>query len=142
LGRRLSRLQLLRFPRLLASLALGCVNLALKALELIGCAHGSSPFREAHRFWPLLRRLKPPWMPEPESAMCTSLLYRDAAGRAYVGRTLELTIDLPYLVACLPEDQELHSAVAGQPPLRWHNRFSVLAVTMPANAPSCGRMCD
>jgi len=70
--------------------------------------------------------------------MCTSLLYRDAAGRAYVGRTLELTIDLPYLVACFPEGQELHSAVAGQPPLRWRNRFAVLAVAMPASAPPPG----
>lgn len=76
--------------------------------------------------------------------MGTSLLYRDAAGRAYVGRTLELTIDLPYLVACFPEGQKLHSAVAGQPALGWRTRFAVLAVTMPASAPApgCGRLCD
>ncbi|EDY38009.1 choloylglycine hydrolase, putative [Cyanobium sp. PCC 7001] len=53
-----------------------------------------------------------------------------------MGRTLELTIDLPYLVARFPEGLELESAFPGHPALRWTNRFAVLAVTMPAEAPA------
>lgn len=70
--------------------------------------------------------------------MCTSLLYRDAGGRAYLGRTLELTIDLPYQVARFPAGLELDSRVDGQAPLRWHNRYAVLAVTMPASVAAAG----
>lgn len=70
--------------------------------------------------------------------MCTSLLYRDARGRAYVGRTLELTMDLPYLVAWFPAGLELDSRVSSHPPLRWRNRFAALAVTMPASPPAPG----
>lgn len=47
--------------------------------------------------------------------MCTSLGYRDAAGRAYLGRTLELTMALPYQVAFFPAGHETASEVPGHP---------------------------
>lgn len=65
--------------------------------------------------------------------MCTSLLYRDAANRAYLGRTLELSIDLPYQVAFFPKGQQLSSHVQGHPVLTWENRHAIIAVTMPAS---------
>jgi penicillin V acylase-like amidase (Ntn superfamily) len=33
---------------------------------------------------------------ERKSRMCTALLYRDANGKAYAGRTLELPMEMPY----------------------------------------------
>lgn len=64
--------------------------------------------------------------------MCTSLLYLDSKNRPYVGRTLELSIELPYLVSTFPEGTALHSAVAGFTPLNWVTKYAILAVTMPA----------
>lgn len=70
--------------------------------------------------------------------MCTSILYRDAANRAYVGRTLELTIDLPYLVAVYPVGLDLVSRIPGHPPLRHVTRFASIAVVMPDAVPAPG----
>ncbi len=68
--------------------------------------------------------------------MCTSLVYRDAAGRAYFGRTLELTVDLPYRIAWLPGGFAMRSQIAGHPPLSFATRYGVLAITMPARIPT------
>ena len=68
--------------------------------------------------------------------MCTSLVYRDAAGRAYFGRTLELTVDLPYRIAWLPSGFAMRSQIAGHPPLSFATRYGVLAITMPARIPT------
>ncbi len=65
--------------------------------------------------------------------MCTSLLYRDAANRPYLGRTLELTLELPYQIALFPKGQALSSTVAGHPALKWENSHAIIAVTMPAD---------
>lgn len=65
--------------------------------------------------------------------MCTSLLYRDAANRAYLGRTLELTIELPYQIAFFPKGQALSSTVAGHPALAWETSHAIIAVTMPTD---------
>jgi choloylglycine hydrolase len=70
--------------------------------------------------------------------LCTSLLYRDAAGRAYLGRTLELSIDLPYQISLFPRGLALSSAVEGHPALSWTMRHAVVAVTMPAVPPAPG----
>ncbi len=64
--------------------------------------------------------------------MCTSLLYRDASNRAYLGRTLELSLELPYQIAFYPHAQAFISAVDGYPALKWQGRQSFVAVTMPA----------
>lgn len=68
--------------------------------------------------------------------MCTSLVYKDAAGKAYFGRTLELTTDLPYQMVYLPAGFSTVSQVEGHPALTYAARNSVLAVTMPARVPT------
>ncbi|HLS16496.1 MAG TPA: linear amide C-N hydrolase [Paenalcaligenes sp.] len=70
--------------------------------------------------------------------MCTSLLYIDANQRSYVGRTLELSIELPYSVARFPKDSKYESQVEGFPALQWTTRYTVLAVTMPNTVPRPG----
>ncbi|WP_454915942.1 linear amide C-N hydrolase [Xanthobacter sediminis] len=68
--------------------------------------------------------------------MCTSLGYKDAAGNAYFGRTLELTTDLPYQVAYFPAGFETLSQVPGHPALELGARHAILAVTMPYRLPT------
>ncbi|MBK1643876.1 linear amide C-N hydrolase [Thiocapsa imhoffii] len=68
--------------------------------------------------------------------MCTSLVYRDAAGRSYFGRTLELTIDLPYLITWFPKGFAMSSQIANHPPVRITTQYGVFAVTMPARIPT------
>ena len=68
--------------------------------------------------------------------MCTSLSYRDKAGKVYFGRTLELTIDLPYQMAYLPAGFSTTSEIAGHAPLTYAARYGVLAVTMPIRIPT------
>ncbi|WP_323011349.1 linear amide C-N hydrolase [Castellaniella sp.] len=70
--------------------------------------------------------------------MCTSLLYRDANDCAYLGRTLELSLDLPYLVARFPLGAEIQSVVQGHPGQKWAMQHAVIAVTMPAMPPVPG----
>lgn len=70
--------------------------------------------------------------------MCTSLLYRDAADRPYLGRTLELSIELPYQIAALPKGLALSSAVVGHPPMSWTQDHAAIAITMPAAPPTPG----
>jgi penicillin V acylase-like amidase (Ntn superfamily) len=68
--------------------------------------------------------------------MCTSLIYKDAAGKTYFGRTLELTVDLPYQVAFLPPGHAVASEVPGHPALEYVSRHRILAVTMPVRVPT------
>lgn len=68
--------------------------------------------------------------------MCTSLVYRDMAGKAYFGRTLELTTDLPYQMVYLPTGFATVSQVEGHSPVEYAARHALLAVTMPARIPT------
>lgn len=68
--------------------------------------------------------------------MCTSLGYKDAAGRAYVGRTLELTVDLPYQLLHLPVGVETVSQVPGHPAVSVVARHASIAIAMPARVPT------
>ncbi|MFT0531471.1 linear amide C-N hydrolase [Castellaniella hirudinis] len=70
--------------------------------------------------------------------MCTSLLYADAQRRAYLGRTLELSLELPYQIARFPRGAEIRSVVEGHPGLQWRMDHAVIAVTMPAAMPAPG----
>lgn len=70
--------------------------------------------------------------------MCTSLLYTDANNLPYVGRTLELSLELPYLVARFPKDSKYESQVEGFPVLQWTTCYTVLAVSMPSSVLSPG----
>ena len=49
----------------------------------------------------------------PSAQACTSLIYRDANGGVYFGRTLELAMELPYRVAYLPAGRHYSSTAAG-----------------------------
>ena len=68
--------------------------------------------------------------------MCTALVYSDASGHDYLGRTLELTVDLPYEVAFFPIGFAVSSEVSGHPALAYKLAHSFLAVTMPARVPT------
>ena len=68
--------------------------------------------------------------------MCTSLVYRDAAGRSYFGRTLELTVDLPYRIAWFPAGYAMRSQVADHPPVSFTTRYGMLAIAMPVRFPT------
>lgn len=68
--------------------------------------------------------------------MCTSLSYKDAAGKVYFGRTLELTIDLPYQIAYYPPGFAVTSVIEGHPPATFGTRHGTIAVTMPYRLPT------
>ncbi len=68
--------------------------------------------------------------------MCTALIYQDAANRAYFGRTLELTVDLPYHVAWFAAGHDVTSHLAPFAPLEFTTKYGVLSVTMPARVPT------
>jgi len=67
--------------------------------------------------------------------MCTTLGYRDVAGNAYLGRTLELTMDLPYQIAYFPPGFEARSQIPDHPALSITSRHAIIAVTMPYRTP-------
>ena len=68
--------------------------------------------------------------------MCTSLIYKDAAGTAYFGRTLELTIGLPYEVVAVPAGVPFSSSVAGHPALPFTAAHGFVAIAMPDRLPT------
>ena len=63
--------------------------------------------------------------------MCTALLYRDANGKAYAGRTLELPMEMPYQIAYLPAGQDYQSTVEGSAPLQYKTAYPILSVAVP-----------
>ena len=71
--------------------------------------------------------------------MCTSLSYRDTAGKIYFGRTLELTMDLPYQITWFPVGFSTFSQVEGAAPITFNARHGVLAVTMPWRVPTADK---
>lgn len=68
--------------------------------------------------------------------MCTSLSYKDAAGKVYFGRTLELTVDLPYQIAYYPPGFSVTSSIEGHAPTTFGTRHGTIAVTMPDRLPT------
>ncbi|MEJ8570911.1 linear amide C-N hydrolase [Microbaculum marinum] len=68
--------------------------------------------------------------------MCTSLIYSDKNGNFYFGRTLELTVDLPYQLVFVPRGQAFSSEVPGHPVLSYPAKNAFLAVAMPARMPT------
>lgn len=69
---------------------------------------------------------------------CTSLIYRDATDAVYLGRTLELTMPLPYQLAYIPIGQAFTSTFGSHPPLNYTTRHAMLAVTMANRLPDAG----
>lgn len=70
--------------------------------------------------------------------MCTALCYTDAAGKVYFGRTLELTVELPYHMAFFPVGLPMQSAVDGHPALDFTLTHALVAVTTPVRFPKPG----
>lgn len=71
--------------------------------------------------------------------MCTALVYTDATGANYLGRTLELTIDLPYQIVYLPVGFTVTSQIPGHPAVDYTLRHNCLTVTMPARVPTADK---
>lgn len=67
---------------------------------------------------------------------CTSLTYRDAGGAVYLGRTLELTRDLPYQLAYLSAGQGFSPRYKSHPALEYTTRRAILAVVMADRIPT------
>lgn len=72
----------------------------------------------------------------PPAVACTSLIYRDAHGRAYHGRTMELGQDFPYQLVYFPAGQTFESEVDDAPPLTYTTQYNLFAVTMPDRIPT------
>lgn len=68
--------------------------------------------------------------------MCTSLIYLDASDKAYFGRTLELTSDLPYQLVFYPAGLPFSSHLEGHAPVEYKGKYGILAVTMPGRMPT------
>lgn len=68
--------------------------------------------------------------------MCTSLLYSDKSGDSYFGRTLELTVDLPYQLVFIPKGHSFSSEVRGHPDVAYSVTNAFLAIAMPGRVPS------
>lgn len=62
---------------------------------------------------------------------CTSLLYKDAHGLPYAGRTMELPMELPYEVTYFPAGSQLDSAVKNHPELKYPTKHAFISVTVP-----------
>lgn len=67
---------------------------------------------------------------------CTALTYQDAEGKIYLGRTLELTSELPYQLLYLPAGFALASRPLPNPPLCYTAKLASLCVVMPDRLPS------
>ncbi len=62
---------------------------------------------------------------------CTALLMRDNQNNPYAGRTMELTVDLPYLVTSFPSGHEFSSIADDHPALEFKSKYNIFAITMP-----------
>lgn len=63
--------------------------------------------------------------------MCTALTYFDASSRAYVGRTLELELTMPYQLVAVPAGTPFRSQAPGKQPLEWTSSHTFIAFTAP-----------
>ncbi|MGO2131929.1 MAG: linear amide C-N hydrolase [Halomonas sp.] len=62
---------------------------------------------------------------------CTSLLYTDASGAPYAGRTMELPMQLPYEATFFPKGTEFSSKAGDQPALTFEGKYSLMSLTVP-----------
>ncbi|WP_439273445.1 linear amide C-N hydrolase [Pseudochrobactrum sp. HB0163] len=74
----------------------------------------------------------PSWqVPSDLWLACTALLFRDNSGGAYAGRTMELSMELPYVVASIPAGHQFSSLVEGHEPLSFQAKYNIFAITVP-----------
>lgn len=62
---------------------------------------------------------------------CTALLFRSAEGNPVAGRTMELSAELPYVVASLPAGRALASHVDGHEALHFTTKYGIIAIAVP-----------
>lgn len=62
---------------------------------------------------------------------CTSLLYTDANGAHYAGRTMELPMELPYEATYFPKGTDFSSKADNQPALSFQSKFGFMSLTVP-----------
>lgn len=62
---------------------------------------------------------------------CTALLFKDAKAGSYAGRTMELSLELPYLAASIPRGHQFTSAVDGHDPLNYESKYAIFAIVVP-----------
>ena len=67
---------------------------------------------------------------------CTTLQYRDADGAVYLGRTLELQMELPYQVVFVPAGSPFSSQTEGHAPVEFTTTFATVAIVMPDRVPT------
>lgn len=65
------------------------------------------------------------------SHACTSLLYTDANGAHYAGRTMELPMELPYEATYFPKGTDFSSKANNQPALSFQAKFGFMSLTVP-----------
>ncbi len=66
----------------------------------------------------------------PRATACTVLLYTDAKGRAYVGRTMEFVGNVPDRMMYYPAGTRMESVTPdGQPGKTFETKYAILAVT-------------
>ena len=68
--------------------------------------------------------------------MCTALTYLDASARAYVGRTLELELVMPYQVVAVPAGTPFRSQAPGKQPVEWTSSRTFIAFGAPEGPPA------
>ncbi|GAA3641402.1 linear amide C-N hydrolase [Microbacterium awajiense] len=68
--------------------------------------------------------------------MCTSLQYTGVDGSPYFGRTLELDIDEPWVLAYVPPGLEFSSQAPDSDPVNFSGKHGFIAVTAPARMPT------
>lgn len=80
---------------------------------------------------PLVSELSPLQAPHDLFLACTALLLRDANAGAYAGRTMELSMELPYVLASLPKGHQFTSTVDGHQPLSFVTDYAIFAIAVP-----------
>ena len=80
---------------------------------------------------PLVCDLSPLQAPHDLFFACTALLLRDANAGAYAGRTMELSMELPYVIAAIPKGHSFASSADGHQPLRFVSDYAIFAIAVP-----------
>jgi len=80
---------------------------------------------------PLVSDLSPLQAPHDLVVACTALLLRDANAGAYAGRTMELSMELPYVIASIPKGHAFASTADDHQPLRFATDYAIFAIAVP-----------
>ena len=67
----------------------------------------------------------------PLAQACTALLYNDKQGNSYVGRTLELPMELPYYLAYSPVGTSFGSEADHHHPLTFTAKYDFVSIGLP-----------